>query len=301
MEVHDVGQLLAENAVGPLKLKRLNALEPRAQPYTAILCQPDGTIHACPARIGNASPASVSPMYASFLSDATAFQAQIAVTPEYSMPWEVIRDIAFANGASRPPHGSLWILGSESITPDEIEAFQAALSHTTMFRLIHEPFDSQRRAQSVYVDPVVFVFWAVDGTGSDVLCFLVQFKTVVSRDPEHVELQSLYLGKRVYKFTAQVGDVSLLTLICSDAFEFTDALVDEHSSNLLLIHIQLNQKPAYVDYAKYRSRMLAVASNNNVEIICLNWAANLLIEGGSKPWNAIAGSAWYVCPSRCNP
>jgi hypothetical protein len=63
-----------------------------------------------------------------------------------------------------------------------------------------------------------------------------------------------------------------------------------------LVHIQLNQRPAYVDYAAYRSRLFSVASNNNVEAICLNWAANVLIEGGALPWNSIAGSAWYVAP-----
>ena len=109
-------------------------------------------------------------------------------------------------------------------------------------QLIHEPFDPQQRAQRVFVDPVLFAFWAVNAEGADILCLLVQFKTVVSRDPDHVELQSLYCGTRVYKFTAQPGDVSLITLICSDAFEFTNELVDAHCMNLLL-HIQLNQRP----------------------------------------------------------
>jgi hypothetical protein len=298
MEILDVVQVLAQHRDGadPLQLKRFSALEPRLQPYVAILCQPNGTIHACPARIGNADPASVRPMYAAFLNDAVTYQAQLAITPEYSVPWDVIRDIALVGGSPRPPHGSLWILGCESITPDELDAFQALLTDKTALRLIHEQFDPQRRAQAVYVDPVVFIFWATDHAGSDILCFLVQFKTVVSRDPDHVELHSLYLGNVVYKFTAQAGDVSLLALICSDAFEFSNALVDQHSANLLLIHIQLNQKPAYVDYAAYRARLFSVASNNNVEVICLNWAANLLIEGSTSPWNTIAGSAWYVAP-----
>jgi hypothetical protein len=298
MEILDVGQWLSQhrNGADPLRLRRISALEPRLQPYVAILCQPSGTIHACPARIGNADPASVRPMYAAFLNDAFNHHAQIAITPEYSVPWDVIRDIALVDGFPRPPQGSLWILGCESITPNELEAFQTTLVGKPALRLIHEQFDPQRRAQTVYVDPVVFIFWVTDNTGANVLCFLVQFKTVVSRDPEHVELKSLYLGNIVYKFTSQTGDVSLLTLICSDAFEFTNALVDQHAANLLLIHVQLNQKPAYVDYAAYRSRLFSVASNSNVEVICLNWAANLLIESTNTSWNDIAGSAWYVAP-----
>ncbi len=298
MEILEVSQLLAQhnNGADPLQLRRLGALAPRVQPYVALLCQPSGTIHACHARVGNADPVAAHPMYASFLVEAVERQAQLAVTPEYSVPWTVIREIALAVAGQRPPQGSLWILGCESITPAELEDLQAAVAGNAGLRLIHEPFDPQRRAQFVFVDPVVLVFWAVDNAGGDVLCLLVQFKTVVSRDPDHVELQSLYLGRSVYKFTPQPGDVSLIALVCSDAFEFTNELVDQHANDLLLVHIQLNQKPAYVDYAAYRSRLVSVASNSNVEVICLNWAANLMIEGSANPWNAIAGSAWYVAP-----
>jgi hypothetical protein len=298
IDIRDVSQFLAQHSNGadPLQLKRLGALEPRVQPYVALLCQPNGTIDASHARVGNADPEAGHLMYASFLAEAVERQAQLVVAPEYSVPWTVIRDIALTAAGQRPPQGSLWILGCESITPAELDDLQTAVAGNAGLRLMHEPFDPQRRAQSVFVDPVVLIFWAIDNANRNVLCLLVQFKTVVSRDPDHVELQSLYLGRFVYKFTPQTGDVSLITLICSDAFEFTNELVDQHANNLLLVHIQLNQKPAYVDYAAYRSRLFSVASNSNVEVICLNWAANLMITGSANPWNAVAGSAWYVAP-----
>jgi len=296
MNIVHVGDLLANhnNSRDPLRIRRLIALEPRPEPYVALLCQPNGTIHASAARVGNANGEDVLPMYRAFLNDAVESQAQLAITPEYSVPWAVVREILV--GAARPPHGSLWILGCESITPAELDALQNEVTDNAAVRLIHEPFDLQQRAQRAFVDPLVFVFWAVDGDDVDVLCLLVQFKTVPSRDPENVEMQSLYLGASVYKFTAQVGDVSLLALICSDAFGFTDALVDAHCNDLLLVHVQLNQRPGYVDYAAYRSRLFSVASNNNIEIVCLNWAANVLLEGTAAPWNLIAGSAWYIAP-----
>jgi hypothetical protein len=303
MNIVDVQQMLAQHRDGadPLRMRRLGSLQPVPGQYSALLCQPHGTIHASAARIGNADPPSVVPMYRAFLNDALASQSQLAVTPEYSVPWALISDVALTQGAPRPPHGSLWVLGCESITPDELDAVHVALTGNASVRLIHEPFDPQRRAQTVFADPVVFVFWAVDRAGSDVLCLLVQFKTVFSRDPDNVELQSLYLGTNVYKFTAQPGDVSLLALICSDAFGFTDALIAANDANLLLVHIQLNQRPGYIDYAAYRSRLFSVASNNNVEIVCLNWAANVLIEGNANPWNAISGSAWYIAPRGVAP
>lgn len=302
MNIVDVEPLLAHPgaAGGPLRLVRLSALEPSRDAYFALLCQPHGTVHASAARIGNAEPQAVVPMYRALMSDAATFQSQLAITPEYSMPWEVVRQIALEQGAPRPPYGSLWILGCESATPAELETIQLAFADKGV-RLLHEPFDVQRRAQTVFVDPLVYVFWATDNAGGNVLCFLVQFKTVGSRDPDHVELQSLYRGTSVYKFTSQVGDVSLIGLVCSDAFEFTNAMVDQHGANLLLVHIQLNQRPGHGDYAAYRSRLFAVASNNNVEILCLNWAARTAIDGVQGPWNSIAGSGWYVAPRGVMP
>jgi hypothetical protein len=238
-------------------------------------------------------------MYRSLLDSALQSQAQLVVTPEYSVPWDLIREIGA--GAQRPPRGALWVLGCESIRPDELEVLQLELQANPGVQLIHEPFDPQQRAQRTFVDPVLYAFWATSTQDADILCLLVQFKTVVSRDQDHVELQSLYRGTWVYKFTAQPGDISLVTLICSDAFEFTNALVDAHCTDLVLVHIQLNQRPSNMDYAAYRARMFSVASNNNVEIICLNWAAGVRIDGDQTPWNAIAGSAWYVSPRNLAP
>ena len=301
MHIVDVKQLLAKygDAGGALRLSRLSALKPRAKPYFALLCQAHGRIHASAARIGNSDSQAVLPMYRAFLNDAVASQAQLAITPEYSVPWALIREII--QGTTSPPKGSLWVLGCESITPSEIDTLQIAVNGRAGVRLIHENLEPTQRTQAAFVDPLVFVFWADDTAGTDVLCLLVQFKTVASRDPDHVELQSLCLGTSVYKFSAHAGDISLLALICSDAFEFTNTLVDEHCTNLLLVHIQLNQRPAYIDYSAYRSRLFSVASNNNVEVICLNWAANVLIEESADTWNSIAGSAWYIAPRGVTP
>jgi hypothetical protein len=301
MDIVEVDRILAQHGGGgqPLRMVRLNALAPHREPFVAVLCQPQGTVHASAIRVGNADTAVVLPMYRLMLDGALQSLAQLVVTPEYSVPWDLIREVAA--GPLRPPRGALWVLGCESITPDELEALRIELQANPSVRLIHEPFDPQRRAQRVFVDPVLFAFWSVNAEGANILCLLVQFKTVVSRDPDHVELQSLYCGTRVYKFTAQPGDVSLLTLICSDAFEYTNELVDAHCMNMLLVHIQLNQSPGNTDYAAYRARMFSVASNNNVEIICLNWAKGVLIDGDQNPWNAIAGSAWYVSPRGLTP
>ena len=303
MDIHTVDEILAEDgdAARHLRLQPLAVLEPQADPYCALLCQPAGTIHASAHRIGNDDQEAVRPMYRSFLQKGVDRHAQLVSTPEYSVPWAVLDEVLCGN--LQPPKGCLWALGCESITPDELDAIRDRLTERHNVRLVFEPFDATKRVQKRFVDPLVYVFWTWNTNGEDVLCILVQFKTGVSRDEEHVELTSLYEGTRVYKFDGQANDkISLIGIICSDAFEFTDQHVDQHYSNLLLLHIQLNQRPAQTDYAAYRQRLYSVASNSNVEVVCLNWAASVKIAGGdASPWISITGSAWYVAPRGVDP
>jgi hypothetical protein len=295
MQIVDVEQFLAQNDVAnPLRPLSVAVLDPRREPYQALLCQPQGTIHASHNRIGNADSAASAPMYMALLQEAITYQSQLVVTPEYSVPWSVIGDIA--RGTLRPPMGSLWALGSESITPDELEAFRASLANQNDIRLMHEPIDPQQRVQKSFIDPLVYVFWARTQADATILCVLVQFKTVPCRDDDHVELRSLYLGRNVYRFRNPAPSVQLIGIICSDAFEFNDALVDANCMDVLLLHVQLNKNPGNPVYSAYRSRLYAVAGNNNAEVVCLNWSVGVRIEGMEDSWNEIAGSGWYVSP-----
>ena len=162
--------------------------------------------------------------------------------------------------------------------------------------LLHEPLNHREEQQKAFIDPLVYLFWTrEDDTESDVLCVLVQFKTVGSRDPDHVERDNLYLGTTIYKFTSDTNPIALLGLICSDVFEFTTHVNDHHDA-LLLLHVQLNKAPGHDAYAAYRHRLFEIASNSRVELVCLNWAAGVVSD--NERWNDIAGSAWYLAPLR---
>jgi predicted amidohydrolase len=67
------------------------------------------------------------PMYAAMLREAAERHCQLVVTPEYTTPWEVVE--AVARGDYRPPQGSLWALGCESIAPAALEVFGASLTN----------------------------------------------------------------------------------------------------------------------------------------------------------------------------
>jgi hypothetical protein len=159
MTVVEVERVLAEDQpTSPLTLAPLLALEPRVDPYLAMLCQPDGTIEATPQRIGNLDSQASSSMYLQFLTRAAQLQADLALTPEYSVPWVVMNEVIA--GQLLPPKGALWALGFESVTPTQLTQLRTSCEHAAQqTRLIHEEFDQHEIAQKSFIDPLVYVFW----------------------------------------------------------------------------------------------------------------------------------------------
>ena len=104
----------------PLTLIGLQALNPTREPYRAILLQPMGVIEANEMRVGHADAALGHAFCSSFVSTAVQNHADLAVAPEYCVPWSVVNEII--EGQHRPPVGSLWALGCESIPPAEMQA-----------------------------------------------------------------------------------------------------------------------------------------------------------------------------------
>lgn len=293
----DVEEVLRQRQ-RPLTLRALQALNPAREPYRAILLQPTGVVEANEARVGHADAALGQALCSSFVSTAAQAHADLAVAPEYCVPWTVVDEII--EGRHRPSLGALWVLGCESIPPAEIQALAERCNAGGQCAFHHEPLDPRQVAQKRYVDPLLYVFWAEDADGGAVLFLLAQFKTVACRDYRDIEQTSLCVGQAVYAFNRGAGRMSLLSIICSDAFDFSGH-VDQAHLNCLLIHIQLNPKPAHADYAAYRARLCAVGTNSHVELLCLNWAQNIKeAKGGGKfaEWKNVAGSAWYAPPAK---
>ena len=293
----DVEDVLAQQP-HPLTLATLQALNPAREPYRTLLLQPTGIIEANDVRVGHADAALGHAICSGFIATAVKAHADLVVAPEYCVPWTVVGEII--EGRHRPPVGALWVLGCESIPPTEIRllAEQCNAGNQCVFHF--EPLDPRQVAQRRYVDTLLYVFWTKDADGHQVLFLLAQFKTVACRDYRDIEQTSLCLGQAVYAFNRGVGKMCLLSIICSDAFDFS-GYVDQAHLNCLLIHIQLNPKPAHVDYATYRTRLCAVGTNSHVELLCLNWAKNIkeVKRGGEiSEWNNVAGSAWYAPPAK---
>ena len=296
INIVDVEDVLRQQP-NPLTLVSLHALNPSREPYRAILLQPTGMVEANDVRVGHADAALGHALCSGFLFSAAQTLSDLAVAPEYCVPWTVVEEIVA--GQYRPPQGAIWVLGCESIAPADFQSLAQQFNATGNCLFYHEPLDARQAAQRRYVDPLIYIFWTLNERGEEVLFLLAQLKTVACRDYRDIEQTSLCLGSKVYAFNRGINKMSLVTIICSDAFDFTEHINAIHT-NCLLIHIQLNPKPAHTDYAAYRTRLCSVGTNSHVELLCLNWAKSIHeVKGAGKlDWNNIAGSAWYAPPGK---
>lgn len=298
INIVDVEDVLGRQHPHPLTLMSLHALNPAREPYRAILLQPNGRVEANDKRVGHADAAIGHALCSGFLSSAAQSLSDLAVAPEYCVPWAVVDEIVA--GKHRPPHGAIWVLGCESISPADFQDLTQRYNSAGECVFHHEPLDPRQAAQRRYVDPLLYVFWAQNEEGQPVLYLLAQLKTVACRDYRDIEQTSLCLGSTVYAFNRGINSISLTSIICSDAFDFA-AHIDAIHTNCLLIHIQLNPKPAHTDYATYRTRLCSVGTNSHVELLCLNWAKSIhevKCAGKDLDWNNVAGSAWYAPPAK---
>ena len=289
MEIRSFSEIL--HAAG-LNTPTLAALEPNDRNYDAMLFQPIGEIEGDAAGVRNHDRPRANAQFSGFLREVLARNADLAVTPEYSMPWSVLTDTI--NAGRAPSAGKLWVLGCESITLAELRALKTAL--TARADVL---FEALADVANRFLDPLAYVFRTskIDGS-SERLVVLVQFKTRPMGDPQHYEVNNLQTGNVVYTLGGAAG-LRLCSLICSDVFDFTDAHAAAIYDRTLVIHLQLNPSPRHDSYRQYREKLLGF-SGDATELICLNWAADVVERCGaqSKPWGNISASAWYLRPDK---
>jgi len=120
MQTVAVAEVLAAEGLAP---PILSVLVPNEQNYSALLMQPQGDIEISGAGVRSRNRALADAQFGAFLRDARAADADLAVTPEYSMPWSALT--AALQAAVIPSEGKLWALGCESIRYSELEQLEA--------------------------------------------------------------------------------------------------------------------------------------------------------------------------------
>lgn len=287
MDIKNVADILLENTIGtPI----LNALIPNADNYKLLALQPQGDIEVSAEGVRSRNRDLATKQFGKFLEYAKETQADIVITPEYSMPWGVLS--ATISEGRGPVQGKLWALGCESIKFSELESLKHILA--PFATVIYEPLDAR---STRFVSPLAYIFVsppAQDG-GEAKTVVLVQFKTHYMGDPDHFEINGLLQGTRVYQFGGNEQNLTLVSLICADAFALNDGIAAAIHDRALILHIQLNQNPRHERFHGCRERLLQY-SGDVTEVLCLNWSESVImsINCQRKHWNNIAGSAWYL-------
>src|ERR1700728_4518714 len=190
MQIIPAAQLLSESGfTAPI----LNALIPNQDNYRTLLLQPQGDIEYDSRGVRHIDRNRATSQFAAFIADALTLKADLVVTPEYSMPWQVL-ETTIATDAL-PPAGALWVIGCESITFRELQATSDRLSNKATFI-----FESLDPATGRFLDPVAYLFVTTQaGRGTTPrLVVLVQFKTFPMGDTSHFETNALQTGTRLY-------------------------------------------------------------------------------------------------------
>lgn len=297
--IRDVKSVLEARS---LQNPSLDALRADDQSYRALLLQPAGPILADDTRIGPLDLAFADKQATKFLELARQRGHHLVVTPEYYLPVETL--LKCVQGPTFPGDGALWVLGCESLRPAQVEQFKTdCLGHCEV--IVEE--DTAAPIQGIYYDPVAYCFVTKNAEGSNKRVVLFQFKTISSRDLHFFENKNLRCGNIIYQFRGEDEEISLSTIICSDAFNISpdESLRKKLSRNSTLIHIQLNPKPKHSVYMRYRADTFSKSKDlNNCDIVCLNWAENMIQfdapHGRSEAWRNESGSAWYISEHRCS-
>lgn len=297
--IRDVDDLLA--GIG-LQRPDLSLLQATHQSYRALLLQPAGPIFADAHRIGPLDLGAAKARADNFLALASQGGDQLAVTPEYFLPVPSL--LKAATGEHFPAPGALWVLGCESMTPAQLVKFK-----NDCFGYCDVIFetDDGPDVQGSYFDPVAYCFVTQDAEQNFKRVIIFQFKTAPSRDDHAFENRHLRCGRTIYRFRGKDELIKLSTIICSDALSLAQDLNanKQLSNSTILIHVQLNPKPKHDDYRRYRTEVFSrTAMLTNCDIICLNWAQNMVqyepdAEEPAK-WKNESGSAWYLPDHRCS-
>lgn len=285
MQIENVESVLPEGLSAPV----LNVLTADANNYSALILQSRGDIEARNTSIQSQDRKLVEAQFGQFLENAVAAQPDLVITPEYSMPWEVLTN-AIRDEKVCPAEGKLWVLGCESIRYSELQRLKSDLGHVA--EVLFEQLDTN---DEKFLDPLAYVFRAPAGDGSSKLVVLVQFKTCPMVDGHDFERNRLQTGKQVYKFGTTGETVTLLTFICSDFLAVDDQIARKHYRDALILNIQLLGQRQHNIPLDFRGRFLGL-SGDSTELITINWArgTKIFVENSDAHVGKCGGSAWYL-------
>jgi hypothetical protein len=253
----------------------LKCLEPDAAFYETLAIQPHGSITAAPGVLRHTDQPTAVAKFTRFVDLAVEQVSDIAVCPEYSMPWSVLSQAI--NATTFPQVGKLWIFGCEAISPVELTAFIA--QHDSV-EWIHESIPNTTGA---FLGVLAYVTKVTTTAGVEKTVFVLQFKTQ-PMGGDAFERDNLICGTQIYIWHNPTDGIRLFSLICSDALNWqpdTAPALNYGFHPYLIFHLQLNSSPRHPGFS-YRSTLFGISQeiSQSFEVISLNWARGFEIP----PW-----------------
>lgn len=232
-----------------------------------------------------------------FIEKAIEENVGLAITPEYSCPWINIEETILNN--KLPLEEKIWILGCHSIKPKELK--EIICKYNNIVWIYDEVLIEQTINEDKFLDPVCIFFKTKDTSSVVKDVVIIQFKTHgFGGNGFQWERDNCISGKTLFVIENQRSSTRLVTIICSDTLQGLNfnTIKDDYFKNnpLLLIHIQLNQKPFQINFKNYRNLLFSKERENlNKEIICLNWARGVTYteDEEQKTFNKYGGSGLY--------
>jgi hypothetical protein len=264
----------------------LEILIPNATLYKALLFQPCGTIEVGDYFVKNQEHDLAVKKFMSFFDLAKGKNVDLAITPEYSCPWEVIKNLI--ENDVLPKNKKLWVIGCESIEPNELKKI---IDENTKVIWIYDDDKVNTDDGGKFLCPICYFLRTEksNNTGSCDVIF-IQFKTEPMGGIPF-EIERLLPGEYIYVFRNEDPSIKLATTICSDSLNLEINKVPGYTDDpYLLIHPQLNPNPQNVNFSKYRKDCY-VNDFPRKEFICLNWARNSNLNGDIMKFG---GSALYT-------
>lgn len=282
-----------------LQAPEFSILKPDAELAHILFMQPKGEIvvKSDHVHIGNYPSADTTEKYLAFFRLADSKNAHLATTPEYSCPMEVIQEVIA--GEVFPKLGKIWVFGGESITKQGLQALEIQIGEIGGF--VH--FDRNVLDQpNNFVDPVFYLLKAKNSDGEPQKIVLIQFKSApMGVWTDSRERDWLITGKEIYVLRNPGVSINLFTLNCSDAlnhkaiFEAIGEIDPAWMRNpYLILHLQLNPKPADGNFSEYRRTL--ISHQKNFELLCVNWARGTGEKENDRPkeWVKFSGTSFSI-------
>ncbi len=273
-----------------LTIVEIEALKPIASSYTTAIIQPKEDLRATDYAVGNANQESAIVKYNAFFEKVYEDNIKLVLSPEYSCPWDSLKSVL---NDKFPKEGSLWVLGCESLTYNDLSGMKEAYPDISF---IYENIQATEGRN--FLDPVVYCFNAKDNEGEVKKVIVVQFKQVSMVDhADNLERDHLIEGNVRYIIRNNEDSAYLTALICAEAmrYNFKDAL-PKPNHYYLIPHLQLNTKPYHHSFMGYRTGTFEF--QDNIEYICVNWAKEFRINNGTPC--KYGGSAIYLSSDKIN-